>query len=398
MPKFSKLLDAFVFGLILWAMSTLGSCAPARTILKQADLNPPLNAPAKLSDLEASYKALEKAIYGPFTPPTVFQVKTSEILSTDWLRGKARVERRIYTVSHGQSPQDLEVIFVTPTNLRDAPLIISQNFSSNPAVISTDGHSAVTNEKINSGGLIGSVFTYFFGRYIVQPPFEDILDRGYGFVAMHPPDYVADRAKLGTTQLDDIFGQRQDRPGALSVWASLTTALAEQLKTENPTRNLFAYGHSRYGKTALLATANSQSLDAAVSHQSGTAGASLMRDKTGESLKDMIRNYKHWLVPSVENYAENPRSLPTDSHALLAYIAPRPILLGNARRDVWSDPEGAYQAAKWASQNTQQVFSATRLDEFIPEDDIVIWIRPGTHGIVKEDWPAFLDFLDAHFK
>jgi len=93
-----------------------------------------------------------------------------------------------------------------------------------------------------------------------------------------------------------------------------------------------------------------------------------------------------------------PQTQPTDAHALLAVIAPKPILLGNARRDVWSDPEGAYQAARWASQNTNQSFTATRLDDFKPADDIAIWTRPGTHGVVKEDWPAFLDFLDAHFK
>ena len=123
-----------------------------------------------------------------------------------------------------------------------------------------------------------------------------------------------------------------------------------------------------------------------------------MRDKTGETLHNLISIYAHWLTPNASNYSENPRTLPSDAHALLAFIAPKPILLGNARRDVWSDPEGAYQAAKWASQNTTQSFSARRLDDFKPEDDIAIWTRPGTHGIVKEDWPAFLDFLDAHFK
>ena len=77
-------------------------------------------------------------------------------------------------------------------------------------------------------------------------------------------------------------------------------------------------------------------------------------------------------------------------------------MLGNARRDVWSDPEGAFYAAANAS-SAWQAFggrgqTATRLDSFIPEDDIAFWMRPGTHGIVKEDWPAFLEFLDAHFK
>ena len=386
-----------IFGLLLWGVIALGSCAPARTILKQADLDPPPAAPAKLDNVDASFAALESAIYGKFEPPDVFDLKSSRVLATGWLNGKATVERRIYAVSHGQSAQDFEIIFVTPTALPNAPLIISQNFSENVGVISVESVSPLSEEKI-SMGLLGPVFTYFFGRYIVAPPLEDIIDRGYGFVAMHPPNYIADRRERGTSQLDEIFGQREDRPGALTVWASLTTALAEELKADKPSRPLIAYGHSRYGKTALLAAAYSDSVDGAIAHQSGTAGASLMRDKTGESIKDVVDGYPHWLTPNASQFSDNPRSLPTDAHALLAFIAPKPILLGNARRDVWSDPEGAYQAAKWASQNTEQVFSATRLNDFKPEDDIAIWTRPGTHGVVKEDWPAFLDFMDAHFK
>ncbi len=397
MRLFSKLIQYAAFGLLLWGVIALGSCAPARTILKQADLNPPFNAPAKLDNPAASFKSLEQALYGDFTPPTLFSLKSSEIILTDWLNGKATVEKRVYNISHGQPAQPFEIIIITPNANPSAPIIISQNFSSNRGVISVDGYSPLSEEK-SSMGLLGPVFTYFFGRYIVEPPLEDIIDRGYSFVAMHPPDYIADRSQQGTAQLNTIFGERSDRPGALTIWASLTTALSNELKTDIPSRPVIALGHSRYGKTALLAAAYSESVDAAVSHQSGTAGASLMRDKTGESIKDVVRGYPHWLKPSASQYAETPRNLPTDAHALLAALSPKPVFLGNARRDVWSDPEGAFQAAKWASQNTEQVFSATRLDDFKPEDDIAIWTRPGTHGVVKEDWPAFLEFLDAHFK
>ena len=382
---------------MLWGVIALGSCAPARTILQQADLSPTAYAPAKLENPKVSFAALERAIFGTFTDPTRFDLRSSEVLSTDWLDGRATVERREYAVSHGQTPQLVEYTIVTPTNNPDAPLIITQNFTSNRAVVAKDKESPLPGKGMSMGPL-GGIFTFFFGRHIVEHPYEDILDRGYGVIAVHPPNYVADQAERGTAQLNNIFGDRFDRPGALTVWASLTTELAKQLKAEKPSRPIIAYGHSRYGKTALLAAAYSPFVDAAVSHQSGTAGASLIRDKTGETLKNVLDRYPQWLTPAAAQYADNPRSLPTDAHALLAIIAPKPILLGNARRDVWSDPEGAYQAAKWASQNTGQSFTAMRLDDFKPGDDIAIWTRPGTHGVVKEDWPAFLDFLDAHFK
>ncbi len=397
MPLFFKVIRSLAFGLLLWAVIALGSCAPARTILQQADLTPNRSALAKLDNPTASFESLEAAIYGPFTPPTIFSLSETEVLSTDWLNGKATVERRIYNVSHGQTPQALEVVIVTPTAKPDSPLIVSQNFTPNRAVIAVDKKSVLPGAPMKMGAL-EPVFKYFFGRHIVEPPLEDILDRGYGFVAFHPPDYVEDSSDYGTEQLNLIFGNKKNRPGALTIWASLTTALATELKTQNPDRSIIAAGHSRYGKTALLAAAYSDSVDAAIAHQSGTAGASLIRDKTGESLKDVVGTYPHWLTPSAADYAEDQRTLPSDAHALLSFISPKPILLGNARRDVWSDPEGAFTAAQWAAANTTQSFTATRLDDFKPGDDIAYWIRPGTHGVVKEDWPAFLDFLDAHFK
>ena len=38
------------------------------------------------------------------------------------------------------------------------------------------------------------------------------------------------------------------------------------------------------------------------------------------------------------------------------------------------------------------------LDRFQPEEPLSFWMRPGTHGVVEEDWPAFLEFLSAHFQ
>ena len=395
MPKFSKLLKFSLYCLCLWGVITLGSFAPARTILQQADLTPAPYAPTRLDDPQASFAALESAIYGPFTPPAQFDLTATETLTTSWLSGKATVVRREYTISHGQTPQVVEFVFVTPKNNDEATLIISQNFSSNRAVISADKSSPLSGAS-QSMGPLGGVLTFFFGRYIIQPPLERIIDRGYGFVAVHPPSYVEDHSNRGSSQLDEIFGEQPDRPGALTVWASLTTELAKTLKAEMPNRQVYAFGHSRYGKTALLAAAYSPYVDGVIAHQSGTAGASLMRDKTGETLKDVVRGYPHWLSPSAADYADNPRELPTDAHALLAVISPKPIFLGNARRDVWSDPEGAFHAAKWAADSRDFSFSAKRLNDFEPSDDIAIWTRPGTHGVVKEDWPAFLDFLDSH--
>ena len=129
----------------------------------------------------------------------------------------------------------------------------------------------------------------------------------------------------------------------------------------------------------------------------GTGGASLNADKKGESIKGITKNYPHWFA---RNYAQDNLD-GFDQHMLLALIAPRPILLGNARRDVWSDPNGAFRAALGADP-VYALYGARGLDQkrlkpYDPAAEIAFWIRPGTHGVVKEDWPAFLQFLQAHF-
>ena len=123
MRRFFKLLDFVAFSLLLWAILALGSCAPARMILQQADLSPDLYAPAKLDDVTTSFSALESAIYGPFTPPTSFDLTSSKIVKSDWLNGKATVEQRFYTISHGQTAQDIEIIFVWPNENPNACLL-----------------------------------------------------------------------------------------------------------------------------------------------------------------------------------------------------------------------------------------------------------------------------------
>ncbi|MEL7488985.1 MAG: hypothetical protein AAGJ87_17460 [Pseudomonadota bacterium] len=138
-----------------------------------------------------------------------------------------------------------------------------------------------------------------------------------------------------------------------------------------------------------------------IAHQSGTGGASLNRRKKGESVKAITSSYPHWFSRVYASYAGREEEMPVDQHHLIALVAPRPVLLGNARRDVWSDPNGAFRAAIGADPVYELLgaegLDQPRLNAFNPAADVAFWIRPGTHGVVKEDWPAFLTFLDAHF-
>ena len=257
------------------------------------------------------------------------------------------------------------------------------------------------------GGAMSGVMTYVFGRYIATPPIEMILERGYGVATIFPSEIVPDRREEGLAALADLAAGHKDsntRWGAIAAWGWAFSRMADVLLADDriDPDGLITFGHSRYGKSALFAAAYDDRIDGVISHQSGTGGASLNRKKKGESVRAITNDYPHWFAKTYAGYAGREEEMSIDQHQLVALIAPRPVLLGNARRDVWSDPNGAFRAAIGADPVYElyggEGLVQTRLNQFTPDAELSFWIRPGTHGIVKEDWPAFLKFLDAHFK
>lgn len=253
----------------------------------------------------------------------------------------------------------------------------------------------------------GGIETYVFGRFICTPPVDKILDAGYAIATIYPSELAPDNREQGLAELARLSPGHDDaetRWGTVAAWAWAYSRMIDVL--ENDPRidqnAIITWGHSRYGKSALLAAAFDDRIDGVISHQSGTGGASLNRNKKGETVKAITDGYPHWFAQRYASLAGREDEMSIDQHHMLALIAPRPILLGNARRDVWSDPNGAFRAAMGADPVYELAGSAgldqQRLDEWKPDADIAFWIRAGTHGVVKEDWPAFLEFLDAHFK
>ncbi|GJL91152.1 MAG: acetylxylan esterase [Hyphococcus sp.] len=252
----------------------------------------------------------------------------------------------------------------------------------------------------------GGIETYIFGRFICTPPVETILDAGYAIATIFPSEFVPDSRERGLAELARLspgHGDDETRWGAVAAWAWAYSRMIDVLEEDAQIDQdaIITWGHSRYGKSALLAAAFDERIDGVIAHQSGTGGASLNRRKKGESVKAITNTYPHWFSRRYAGYGEHEGDMEIDQHHLLALIAPRPILLGNARRDVWSDPNGAFRAAIGADPAYQlagsQGLEQDRLDVWKPDADIAFWIRAGTHGVVKEDWPAFLEFLDAHF-
>lgn len=257
------------------------------------------------------------------------------------------------------------------------------------------------------GGVGDWFLSTIFRLRIKHAPIERLLERGYAVAAVYPSDVVPDRRRAGIDALDRLAGKRAEsdtRWGAIAAWAWVYSRMVDVLEQDPriDKRAMIALGHSRYAKAALVAGAFDARIAAVVSNQSGEGGAALSRGKKGETIAAVTRAYPHWFSTRFDNYAGREDALPVDQHLLIALVAPRPVFLGNARRDVWADPNGMYRAALGADP-VYELYGVRGLDQsgmldFNPKADIAYRFRPGAHGIADSDWRAILAFLDAHFK
>ncbi len=400
------------------AMLALSGCVEATIAWTDMKPDGPAAAPklefSSVADWEAvgapdAREALQELEYG-MMPERSF----STIISRKTLTDAAFGERGLleeYRIGASVAFGDVEVEtasrdgepgfimdVVSPKGEGPHPVILMQTFCPRWDTIPDENVAGAPKPLEKRGG----IETYVFGRYICSPPIETILDAGYAVAAVFPPEFIPDRDEEGLAELRRLSaGHAEDetRWGAIAAWGWAYSRMIDVLE-QDPRLDknaMIVWGHSRYAKSALVAAAFDPRIDGVIAHQSGTGGASLNQEKKGESVKGITDSYPHWFARA---YREDNLD-GYDQHMLLALIAPRPVLLGNARRDVWSDPNGAYRASVGADP-VYELYGARGLDQsslkpYDPSAEIAFWIRPGTHGVVKEDWPAFLEFLDAHF-
>jgi len=355
--------------------------------------------------------ALQKHVYGMMPDGRDVEIVSETILDEAAFNGAGVLSEYALraTARFGGESAKTNLFYmnvVTPSGKPDAPIILMQTFCPR---WNTIPHAAITRPEgggdCGGGSPAAPIGVCVFGRYIATPPIEEILQRGYAIATIFPSEFVPDNAEAGLAALAALNPAGKEdahRWGAVAAWAWGFSVMVDALeRADQPPAQYIAYGHSRYGKSALVAGAFDRRINAVSAHQSGTGGAALNRNKRGESVGSITKSYPHWFAPAYSDYAGREEALPVDQHHLLALMAPRPILLGNARRDVWSDPKGSFRAAMGADPAYALYglsgLDQDRLDVWRPDADIAFWLRPGTHGGVKEDWPAFLAFLDAHF-
>jgi hypothetical protein len=347
-------------------------------LLRQAFLARIYGAPPRLTGGDVEYRAIDAAA----------------------LDGSAQLELLTLQLAPNLAP--LNVALLTPRRDGSAPLIILSDFCGLDSDIDPRLPSPSWRAPRCRSGLGRALTQLSHGDAILRPPLRAMIERGYAVAVFYAGDVAPDNPELFRKAPIRRLADHQDS-GAISVWAALYLAAFETLRLDPriaPSR-IAVWGHSRFGKAALLAAALEPRIGAVIANQSGTFGATLSSVTRGESERQIIGRYPHWFSADLDATATTRAAYGFDQHLLLALLAPRPVLLGNAGLDRWSDPAAAFAAARAASE-AYALFESEGLDQPSMRlsnlaADIAFYVRPGGHGVRSSDWDRALAFLDAHF-
>ena len=242
-------------------------------------------------------------------------------------------------------------------------------------------------------------------------PTEEICDRGFAVISLYYQDISRDIAAPWRNECsnhDDLFdivcGDTPEAGGRIALWAwgaSRAMDYAQTVGSLDLCRGA-VIGHSRLGKTALLAGALDTRFEYVISNDSGCSGAAISRGKSGESVARILERYGYWFCENYKKYAADIDKLPFDQHCLLASIAPRKVYVSSAERDLWADPKSEFLSCFAASEVYEKLgMSGLVCPDRFPQPgesfhagSIAYHLRHGTHYLSREDWNLFMDYID----
>lgn len=244
---------------------------------------------------------------------------------------------------------------------------------------------------------------------------QQVLERGWGYAMLSPTSFQADNGAGLTAGIIGLVNKGQPRSpddwGALRAWAWGASRALDYFATDPAVdaKQVAIEGHSRMGKTALVAMAYDARFAAAYISSSGEGGAKLYRHHFGEEIGNLAgAGEYHWMAGNFLKY-DGPLTvadLPVDAHELIALCAPRPVFIGGgnstASGDGWADAKGMFLAAVAAGPvYTLQGKRDLGTTEFPPIEtalisgDIGFRQHSGGHTPAP-NWPTFLDFASRY--
>ena len=264
-------------------------------------------------------------------------------------------------------------------------------------------------------------------------PAEQIVARGYAAVAFFNGDVAPETGNPATAHLSGVFPcfeRPQDRTdtswGTLSAWAWGASRVLDWIETEPllDAARVAVVGHSRGGKTSLLAGATDRRFAMTCVNCSGCGGAKLAHIDLPESEYYAIflsSRVTYWFCGAFQRWCMNhdrrvekidawrdrwphvAEPMDFDQHELAALVAPRLLAIASATEDVGAGPLGEFHSARLASPAWELYgLSGLCADRFPSPDSPVqigyvsYHVRTGKHDLTPYDWNVYMDFADAH--
>jgi hypothetical protein len=258
------------------------------------------------------------------------------------------------------------------------------------------------------------------GRGPAGPPRgtpEELISRGYGYASLSKASIESDTEQAPVSppnvniarKLALAPGQeapKADEWGAIGAWAWGLSRLVDYFETDKDVdaKRVAITGGSRLGKTVTWAGANDPRIALVIACSGGEGGAAIARRNYGETIAHLVApsRYPYQFAGNYQKWAADPNTMPTDTHALVALMAPRPILLSVALTDGWSDPYGEFVAAVNATP-VYKLVGKQGLDDAtwpghskIVGHELSFFMLNGGHA--QGDWDVWLNFMDTYLK
>lgn len=237
-------------------------------------------------------------------------------------------------------------------------------------------------------------------------PTEELVDNGFAVLAFDYNDVSKDDGDFTNGLAGVLYPDGKRKPtdaGKIAMWAWAAHRIMDYAETDDrlDCSRSCVCGHSRLGKTALLAGATDTRFSVAYSNDSGCSGAAITRDKVGEDVKEIYTRFPYWFCENYEKYQHLEHKMPFEQHYLLASVAPRKVYVASALEDTWADPTSEFLCCVAASAAYEEMgltgfVHHNRLpetNEVYHEGNIGYHVREGEHYFSREDWLKVIAYL-----
>jgi hypothetical protein len=331
------------------------------------------------------------------------------------LGGKATLREITLSLSHPEGTE-IHLLLVTPNGAKKpAPVFLGLNFNGNHALLADPQIFVPPSWKSHKG----QTLEQSRGSEIDTWALDQSIGRGYAVATFWNSEVVPDDKDAAEALLRKFRASGAEERGpsdtaTIAAWAWCLSRAVDFLVTDPAldAKRLAVVGHSRNGKTALLAAAFDERIALVVPTQAGCGGTAPCRVSaelaaegangrpTVETVRKINSSFPHWFCGNFKAFNEEPARLPFDQHELIALCAPRPVLLSCATEDVWANPPGQFEMLRAADPVYRLVagdgLGAAQMPEVskpLPSR-LGYYIRPGKHSMTREDWAVWLDYAD----